>query len=66
MSTEDKVIYIIDMNDCIFENGVLVRLKRKYGKNKRIVQKVTVSENECNNLENAKWEHQLGKIKLTS
>lgn len=30
-------IYILDPKDCVFENGVLVRIKRKYGKFKRQV-----------------------------
>lgn len=33
-------IYILDPKDCVFENGVFVRLKRKYGKFKRPVFKL--------------------------
>jgi len=35
----DKIskVYLLDQNDCVFENGVIVRMKRKYGKFKRVV-----------------------------
>jgi hypothetical protein len=38
-SVSDKIsnIYLLDPQDCIFENGVIVRMKRKYGKFKRTV-----------------------------
>lgn len=31
-------VYLLDFNDCVFENGVIVRTKRKYGKRKRVVR----------------------------
>lgn len=30
-------VYLLDPKDCVFENGVMVRMKRKYGKFKRVV-----------------------------
>lgn len=30
-------VYLLDPKDCVFENGVFVRIKRKYGKFKRFV-----------------------------
>lgn len=38
-SSSDKIskVYLLDTNDCVFENGVIVRMKRKYGKFKRVV-----------------------------
>lgn len=30
-------ILVMNLNDCVFENGTFVRMKRKYGKHKRIV-----------------------------
>ena len=40
-SSSDKIdkIYIINASDCVFENGN-VRIKRKYGKFKRVVLKI--------------------------
>lgn len=35
-----NMIYLININDCVFNNKGLVRIKRKYGKNKREVFKV--------------------------
>lgn len=37
--SSDKIIklYLLDPNDCVYENGVMVRIKRKYGKFKRVV-----------------------------
>ena len=33
-------IYVLDLKDCVFDkNGVLVRIKRKYGKFKRQIYK---------------------------
>ena len=38
-SSSDKIskVYLLDPKDCVFENGVMVRMKRKYGKFKRVV-----------------------------
>lgn len=38
-SSSDKIskVYLLDPKDCVFENGVMVRMKRKYGKYKRVV-----------------------------
>jgi len=36
-------VYLLNPNDCIFENYVIVRMKRKYGKFKRPVYKLTNS-----------------------
>lgn len=38
-------IYLLSPNDCVFENGVMVRVKRKYGKFKRVVHVF-----DCNNV----------------
>ena len=37
--SSDKMskVYLLDAKDCVFENGVMVRIKRKYGKFKRVV-----------------------------
>lgn len=37
---QTKALWIFDRNDCVFENGEFVRLKRKYGKFKREIIKV--------------------------
>ena len=39
-SSSDKIskVYLLDPKDCVFENGVMVRMKRKYGKYKRVVR----------------------------
>ena len=38
-SSSEKIskVYLIDPNDCVFENGVMVRMKRRYGKYKRVI-----------------------------
>ena len=38
-SSSDNIskVYLLDSKDCVFENGVMVRMKRKYGKFKRVV-----------------------------
>jgi hypothetical protein len=30
-------VYLLDPKDCVFENGIMIRMKRKYGKFKRVV-----------------------------
>ena len=35
-----KSMYIVDMNDLVFEGDTVVRIKRKYGKFKRAVVKI--------------------------
>jgi hypothetical protein len=32
-----KNVYLLDPKDCVFENGIIIRIKRKYGKFKRVV-----------------------------
>jgi hypothetical protein len=38
-STSNNIdkIYLLNSNDCVFENGIMVRMKKKYGKFNRIV-----------------------------
>lgn len=38
-SSSNKIskVYLIDTKDIVFENGAMVRMKRKYGKFKRVV-----------------------------
>lgn len=36
-SAGNSKLYLININDCVFENVVMVRMKRKHGKHKREV-----------------------------
>jgi hypothetical protein len=38
-SEEISKVYLIDSKDCVFEKGELVRIKRQYGKFKRVICK---------------------------
>jgi hypothetical protein len=40
-----KSVYLFKESDCIIENGVIVRMKRKYGNNKRIITKIEYNSN---------------------
>lgn len=48
MPHKTKVIYLINSEDCVFENDTLIRLKRKYGKFKRPVFKFKLKRDESN------------------
>ena len=44
--SSNKIIklYLLDPKDCVFENGVMVRIKRKYGKFKRVVNVIDYND----------------------
>lgn len=44
-----KSMYIVDMNDLVFEGNTVVRIKRKYGKFKRAVIKIDCGQKENKN-----------------
>ena len=45
-SSSDKIskVYLLDPKDCVFENGVMVRIKRKYSKFKRVIHVINYND----------------------
>lgn len=39
-----KALFFIKTTDCVFEDGVIVRLKKKYGKFQREIIKVQIND----------------------